>query len=194
MFRKDVFNRNFMLARFSFSLYLWNANWWEPGSGTIWKLRMRWVWIRPPIVWHIGAISSIVPRRKKTFPLFLSFCGPINYFSAFHFQNHFLAFQSISHMKHVLFSLLEVFILTKNRSKRINFFPKNSLNLTPISSLIIFPIYACQTTVAYFLKSEEFYQNLSHFSLLFLCHLWNSSCRTDHIFRVLQNALDREET
>ena len=40
--RKEIFNRNFIGAPFNFSLYLWSANWWKPGSGTTWKLRMQY--------------------------------------------------------------------------------------------------------------------------------------------------------
>ena len=111
--RKDIFNRNFIRARFSFSLYLRNANWWEPGSGTFWKLRMLWVWRWPPIVRQIGEFFSIVPRRRKVgkilqFPSFLAFCGPINYFFCI-YKAIFEFFSQFLHKKHVLFFIARGF-------------------------------------------------------------------------------------
>ena len=49
----------------------------------------------------------------------------------------FSSFLPILHKKHALFLLLEVFKLTKNCSKIIYFFPKNSINLSLISTLKI---------------------------------------------------------
>ena len=40
-FEKRDFQQEFHRAQLSFSLNLRSANWWEPGSGTIWKLRMH---------------------------------------------------------------------------------------------------------------------------------------------------------
>ena len=64
-------------------------------------------------------------RKNSTISFIFGVCGQKTTFSAF--SKPFSSFSAkFIHKKHLLFLLLEVFKLTKNCSKRIYFFPKNS--------------------------------------------------------------------
>ena len=106
------------------------------------NLRMHWVGIWPPKVWHIAAFLTIVPRSEKMrnklqFPSLFAFCGPMNYFFFCIFKAIFDFFSYFYITNTCCFYCKWFLCRSKTAAKEYTFFPKNSLNLSPISSLEI---------------------------------------------------------